>query len=139
MLRVGSAHRYGEVGRRLVNATEGVNRDEATNPYWGWIAEYGGDWYQGAVKTGIGASIATPLLSFSAARRSSLMFQGLAHPDLLEQTLHDSPISPSRLADLARVFEKATELEIAFWDAAIEAGKNKTREEVLDPKRGMPQ
>ncbi|BGP34640.1 trifunctional hydroxymethylpyrimidine kinase/phosphomethylpyrimidine kinase/thiaminase [Rhodotorula toruloides] len=102
---------YGEVGRRLVNATSGVNRDESTNPYWGWIAEYGGDWYQGAVKTGI---------------------------DVLEQTLHDSPISPSRLADLARVFEKATELEIAFWDAALEAGKKK-REEVLDTKGGMPQ
>ncbi|BGP26965.1 trifunctional hydroxymethylpyrimidine kinase/phosphomethylpyrimidine kinase/thiaminase [Rhodotorula toruloides] len=103
---------YGEVGRRLVNATSGVNRDETTNPYWGWIAEYGGDWYQGAVQTGI---------------------------EVLEATLQESPISPSRLADLARVFEKATELEIAFWDAAIEAGRKKTKEEVLDPKWGMPQ
>jgi hydroxymethylpyrimidine/phosphomethylpyrimidine kinase / thiaminase len=45
---------YGEVGARLVNATEGVDRNEETNPYWGWIKEYGGDWYQGAVQTGIG-------------------------------------------------------------------------------------
>jgi hypothetical protein len=41
---------------------EGVGFDKSEgNPYWGWIAEYGGDWYQGAVKTGIGTSI--PLLS----------------------------------------------------------------------------
>jgi len=37
-----------------VAAIEGVERDEAKNKFWGWIAEYGGDWYQGAVKTGIG-------------------------------------------------------------------------------------
>ena len=46
---------YGQVGSRLVAATEGVDRTEQ-NPYWGWIKEYGGDWYQGAVKTGMGES-----------------------------------------------------------------------------------
>lgn len=45
---------YGKVGERLVNAKEGVETDEEKNRYWGWIKEYGGDWYQGAVKTGIG-------------------------------------------------------------------------------------
>ena len=45
---------YGKVGERLVATLEGVERDETKNKYWGWIAEYGGDWYQGAVKTGIG-------------------------------------------------------------------------------------
>ncbi|GAA5844133.1 hypothetical protein JCM5353_005563 [Sporobolomyces roseus] len=91
---------YGKVGERLVAATEGVERDEAKNKYWGWIAEYGGDWYQGAVKTGI---------------------------DLLESTLSSSPISPKRLEELAKIFEKATELEIAFWDAAMVAGEEERR------------
>ncbi|GAA6059702.1 hypothetical protein JCM10212_000230 [Sporobolomyces blumeae] len=89
---------YGQVGERLVNAIEGVERDETKNRYWGWIKEYGGDWYQGAVKTGI---------------------------DLLESTLSASPISSRRLEELAKVFETATMLEIAFWDAAIEAGKER--------------
>ncbi|GAA5977495.1 hypothetical protein JCM5350_004707 [Sporobolomyces pararoseus] len=93
---------YGKVGERLVNAKEGVETDEEKNRYWGWIKEYGGDWYQGAVKTGI---------------------------DLLESTLSASPISHKRLEELAKIFEKATELEIAFWDAAMEAG-NEEREKL---------
>ncbi|GAA5919836.1 hypothetical protein JCM1841_004007 [Sporobolomyces salmonicolor] len=88
---------YGEVGRRLVAAQEGVDRDEASNPYWGWIKEYGSEWYQGAVQTGI---------------------------ELLEKTLSDAPASPRRLEELAKVFVQATELEIAFWDAAMEAGES---------------
>ncbi|GAA5952245.1 hypothetical protein JCM21900_000465 [Sporobolomyces salmonicolor] len=94
---------YGEVGRRLVAAQEGVDRDEASNPYWGWIKEYGSEWYQGAVQTGIGRSFAVT--------------------ELLEKTLSDAPVSPQRLEELAKVFVQATELEIAFWDAAMEAGE----------------
>ncbi|GAA5934013.1 uncharacterized protein JCM15063_000532 [Sporobolomyces koalae] len=94
---------YGQVGKRLVNAIKGVEKDESKNRYWGWIKEYGGDWYQGAVKTGI---------------------------DLLESTLSASPISPKRLEELAKIFEKATELEIAFWDAAMEAGKEELRDRI---------
>lgn len=41
----------------LAEATEGVDKDESSNPYWGWIKEYSGDWYQGAVKTGTGGSL----------------------------------------------------------------------------------
>lgn len=44
---------YGVVGKRLVEATEGVDKSEG-NPYWTWVREYGGEWYQGAVSTGIG-------------------------------------------------------------------------------------
>ena len=44
---------YGHVGKRLVAQVADVDRSDA-NPYWGWIKEYGGDWYQGAVKTGTG-------------------------------------------------------------------------------------
>ncbi|KAM0747349.1 hypothetical protein T439DRAFT_350145 [Meredithblackwellia eburnea MCA 4105] len=84
---------YGHVGARLVKATQGVDRSEK-NPYWGWIKEYGSDWYQGAVKTGI---------------------------DLLESTVQKSPISQLRLEELAAIFKKTTELEIAFWDEAMRA------------------
>lgn len=33
----------------------------------------------------------------------------------------DSPISQARLEECCKVFQMATKLEIAFWDAAIEA------------------
>ncbi|KAK4695260.1 hydroxymethylpyrimidine/phosphomethylpyrimidine kinase / thiaminase, partial [Phenoliferia sp. Uapishka_3] len=84
---------YGHVGARLVAAKEGVDRSEK-NEYWSWIEEYGGEWFQGAVKTGI---------------------------DLLEKTVVESPISEKRLRELAEVFKITTELEIAFWDAAMDA------------------
>lgn len=41
--------------------------------------------------------------------------------DLLEATVAKSPISASRLEDLAKIFAQATELEVAFWDAAVAA------------------
>lgn len=44
--------------------------------------------------------------------------------DLLEKTVHESPISPRRLKELCEIFKKATELEIAFWDAAVAAGNS---------------
>ncbi|GAA5895797.1 hypothetical protein JCM6882_001383 [Rhodosporidiobolus microsporus] len=100
---------YGEVGARLVEQVEGVERDEAKNPYWGWVSEYGGSWYQGAVKMGT---------------------------DLLEKTLAKRPLSPERLLELAKLFEQATELEIAFWDAAIEAGEKAKREKEANGKKG---
>ncbi|GAA5879421.1 hypothetical protein JCM8547_005422 [Rhodosporidiobolus lusitaniae] len=93
---------YGVVGKRLLSQEEGVERDEGKNPYWGWIKEYGGDWYQGAVQKGT---------------------------ELLERALVTHPLSPARLLELAKLFEQATELEIAFWDAAIEAGRQAEREE----------
>ncbi|GAA5821645.1 hypothetical protein JCM11251_000950 [Rhodosporidiobolus azoricus] len=101
---------YGVVGKRLVNQKEGVERDESKNPYWGWIAEYGGAWYQGAVSGGT---------------------------DLLEKTLSTRPLSSARLLELAKLFEQATELEIAFWDAAIEAGEKAKRQKAgMDGKKG---
>lgn len=80
---------YGQVGARLVEG-EGVGFDKSEgNPYWGWIAEYGGDWYQGAVKTGIGTSI--PLLSRARmdvdvdGGSSSTRGDGCEESDLCEQ------------------------------------------------------
>ncbi|GAA5824337.1 hypothetical protein JCM3770_001812 [Rhodotorula araucariae] len=98
---------YGHVGARLVSPNPGIAVDASdANPYWGWIQEYGGEWYQGC------------------------------QTELLEQTLAKSPVSSQRLEELARVFLKATELEIAFWDAAVHAGR-KSRDEVLR-REGLP-
>ena len=38
---------------------------------------------------------------------------------LLEKTVAESPVSRKRLNELAQIFVEATELEIAFWDAAM--------------------
>lgn len=87
---------YGHMGARLAaekSTQEGgwVERGEGNGMYRKWIDEYAGEWFQGVVKTGI---------------------------DLLEKTLADSPISPMRLEELARIFVTATKLEVAFWDEA---------------------
>lgn len=50
---------YGQVGKRLFNATEGVDRS-AANDYWSWISEYGGPEFQGVVDGGIGSSTFLP-------------------------------------------------------------------------------
>ncbi|BGP19288.1 ATP-dependent RNA helicase dbp2 [Rhodosporidiobolus nylandii] len=89
---------YGVVGARLcAEAAQGKGvQDKERNPYWEWVAEYGGEWYQGAVQKGA---------------------------ELLEKALSTHPVSAPRLKELARLFEQATELEIAFWDAAVAAGE----------------
>lgn len=53
-------------------------------------------------------------------------------PELLEDTLVASPVSPARLLELAKIFEKATLLEIAFWDAAILAHRADQTAQRLD-------
>lgn len=41
--------------------------------------------------------------------------------DLLESTIAASPVSDKKLAELVAIFGIATELEVAFWDAAMNA------------------
>ncbi|KAM0791929.1 hypothetical protein ACM66B_004183 [Microbotryomycetes sp. NB124-2] len=90
---------YGQVGYTLLNSSE-VNKDSCSNPFWSWIEEYGSDWFQQAVRTGIQS---------------------------LEESVKESPISQQRLIELAQVFQQATKLEIAFWDEAVAAvSKSKT-------------
>ncbi|KDE04578.1 hypothetical protein MVLG_04958 [Microbotryum lychnidis-dioicae p1A1 Lamole] len=84
---------YGQVGQNL-NAWEGKVSDGEKNRYWSWIETYAGDWYQEAVRTGT---------------------------ELLESSLARSPVSSTRLIELAETFKTATMLEIAFWDAAVDA------------------
>ncbi|SCV73338.1 BQ2448_7264 [Microbotryum intermedium] len=90
---------YGQVGQRL-KVWEGKVDDRDKNRYWSWIETYSGDWYQEAVRTGT---------------------------DLLERSLTDSPVSNSRLIELAEIFKTATLLEVAFWDAAVAAAGDKDK------------
>lgn len=86
---------YGHAGAWLCSQPDGiVDRSEESNPFWRWISEYGGEGFQGAVRTGI---------------------------ELLERTVAERPIAGKRLEDVTRLFVRATELEIAFWDEAIAA------------------
>lgn len=42
-------------------------------------------------------------------------------PAALEKMVADAPLSKARLAELVEIFRQTTELEIAFWDTAMEA------------------
>lgn len=82
---------YGVVGKRLLSATTTVDQTES-NPYWAWVAEYGGKEFQDIVDIGI---------------------------ELLESTVAQSPISTARFEELSKIFVQTTELEVAFWDDAM--------------------
>lgn len=79
-----------------LTATQG---NRINNPYQDWINEYGGERYQTSAANGI---------------------------KLLEETVAKNPISEERLEELAKIFLTATELEIAFWSAAVEVGMSET-------------
>ncbi|KAK4046585.1 trifunctional hydroxymethylpyrimidine kinase/phosphomethylpyrimidine kinase/thiaminase [Microbotryomycetes sp. JL201] len=89
---------YGQVGHTLLNASDDSVNKSSTNEYWSWIEEYGSDWFQQAVRTGIQS---------------------------MEDTVKKSPLSQQRLLELAQVFQQATKLEIAFWDEAVAASQIK--------------
>lgn len=91
---------YGHMGARIAKektVEEGgfVDRSQANELYIKWCDEYAGEWFQGAVKTGI---------------------------ELLEKTVRESPISRPRMEELAGVFATAARLEVEFWDEACRVG-----------------
>ncbi len=91
---------YGHMGQRLAAEKalgEGgwVDRGEGNAVYAKWVAEYSGEWFQGAVRTGI---------------------------ELLEKTVKESPISRRRMEELADIFVTASRLEVEFWDEACRVG-----------------
>lgn len=91
---------YGHMGVRLAaerGVEEGgwVDRGEGNATYAKWVAEYSGEWFQGAVRTGI---------------------------ELLEKTVRESPISRARMEELGEVFVTAARLEVEFWDEACRVG-----------------
>ena len=91
---------YGHMGQRLarektIEQGGWVDRSEKNAVYTKWCDEYAGEWFQGAVRTGI---------------------------ELLEETVRESPVSQKRLAELAEIFVTASRLEVEFWDEACRVG-----------------
>ncbi|KAH9939574.1 Phosphomethylpyrimidine kinase-domain-containing protein [Amylocystis lapponica] len=85
---------YGEVGlwlkREAARADSWVRLEG--NPYVKWIEDYSGEWYQSAVKVGLGT------------------IEALAVVD---------PPSPARLEEWRGVWEECTRLERGFWDMSL--------------------
>ena len=87
---------YGEVGLRLVDAAnKNVDRSE-NNRYYSWALNYAKEDFQRAVRLG---------------------------REQLESMVAEAPLSPRRSNELSRIFTQTTELEIAFWDTAMQAAE----------------
>ena len=85
---------YGEVGLRLIDeANTDVDRSEK-NKYYSWALNYAKEDFQTAVTLG---------------------------RNQLESMVAEAPLSVQRLDELSRIFTQTTELEIAFWDTAMQA------------------
>ncbi|KAI5475297.1 hypothetical protein MNV49_001639 [Pseudohyphozyma bogoriensis] len=82
---------YGEAGLNL-KAPGGVLDYSTDNFYWPWVEQYASDEYQVTCKTVV---------------------------EQIERMVAESPISEQRKLQLAKIFDEATRLEIAFWDDAL--------------------
>ncbi|EAL93369.1 thiamin biosynthesis protein (Thi-4), putative [Aspergillus fumigatus A1163] len=87
---------YGAIAKRLYTEKETLREG---NRYWRWIENYVAEDYTEAVRLG----------SVYVADRSVL--------ELLET--HIRQVSPSRMEELIKIFIRATELEISFWDMGL--------------------
>lgn len=97
---------YGVIAKRLHAAQE--TRRQGNN-YWKWIENYVADDYTEAVRLGSGKSVFHGLVKHPID-----IFHFIA---LLED--HMQYVSPSRMEELIRIFTRATELEIRFWDMGL--------------------
>lgn len=102
---------YGAIATRLYNDENDSVREG--NRFWKWVENYVAEDYTEAVK--IGSGMCNPVPN----SRDSLLPHQLADSiaALLEE--HVRRVSPSRLEDLIRIFIRATELEIGFWDMGL--------------------
>ncbi|QUJ70302.1 thiaminase II (plasmid) [Photobacterium sp. GJ3] len=82
---------YAMIGERLIHAPDTL---ETGNPYYSWIAMYGGEEFQQSVQ-------------------QSILF--------LNQLLADIPIASSRGQQLIHIFRTATRMEVAFWQQGLNA------------------
>jgi thiaminase II len=77
---------YGETAQRLYREKESVTTQQG-NRYWRWVENYVADDYQEAVRVG----------------------SKLIEKNIVKQ-------SPHRIEELIKIFVKATEMEVRFWD-----------------------
>lgn len=94
---------YGVIAKRLHAAQETLRQG---NTYWKWIENYVADDYTEAVQLGSGKS--------DFHKRVNHPIDICHFIALLED--HMQHVSPSRMEELIRIFIRATELEIRFWD-----------------------
>ena len=85
---------YAIIGTRLLDKPEAEVDRTDNNSYYRWISEYSGDEYQ----------------SYAA--------EGCRQ---LDSAFKDVRPSASRTEELEKIFARATDFEIAFWDAAMQA------------------
>jgi thiaminase II len=77
---------YGEAAQHLYNDPQSVKTEQG-NKYWRWVENYVAEDYQQAITTG----------------------RALIEGEIVRQ-------SPSRVEELVRIFVRATEMEVRFWD-----------------------
>lgn len=99
---------YGAIARRLYTEKETLR---VGNKYWKWIENYVADDYTEAVE--IGSGMSCPYEDDNTGKACILT----SIIELLERHMHK--VSPSRLEELVKIFIRATELEIGFWDMGL--------------------
>jgi thiaminase len=97
---------YGAIAKRLYTG-ETTLRDG--NTYWKWIENYVADDYTKAVQIGSGKS--------GYENQVGHLTDSCHVIALLED--HMQHVSPSRMEELIKIFVRATELEIRFWDMGL--------------------
>lgn len=108
---------YGAVARRL-HSDKNTLREG--NQYWKWIENYVADDYTEAVRLGSGKQVDLPSSSFNSVNQYCIDAP-CSMTALLED--HVQKVSPNRLEELIRIFIRATELEINFWDMGLSSQK----------------
>lgn len=99
---------YGAIAQRLYSDKESLREG---NRYWKWIENYVAEDYTEAVRLGSGK---TPTCTHDIVDGMTATDSGL---ELLETQMRR--VSPSRMEELIKIFIRATELEISFWDMGM--------------------
>ena len=100
---------YGEVGLWLKKEASKPNSWVVLegNPYQGWMEEYAGEGYQGAVRLGLGMLY-----------RSFRMWTDCGIETIENMATNYAP-SRRALAEWKSVWQRCTRLEKGFWDMAM--------------------
>lgn len=100
---------YGAIAKRLYTEKETLREG---NRYWRWIENYVAEDYTEAVRLGSGKNT-----FFFSSQRTQVYVVDRSVLELLET--HIRQVSPSRMEELIKIFIRATELEISFWDMGL--------------------
>lgn len=82
------------------------------------MSDYAGDEYQNAVKASVGQCSASCNPCFSDSADVALCSERPAA--MLEGRIAADPPSEVRLAELVKIWEDCTRLEVGFWDGSMD-------------------